>query len=204
MNLFQDRNQTLEKMERECETKIVDRQAEITDLDDNISKLNESLASRNERFLFYRHMLVDSDKQTSNKTTTTRGNAGNKQKGAVQKSRKDQGASLDMEGTSSLALPATMSTFGGKKPGYHQTAFNLHLYNNGSTREEVKAINETIVKLIEKTKKQDEEVGPDREFGRKVMTEFEILSQLKRVEMKFQEIVEMRKVYNFFEPKKLR
>ena len=36
------------------------------------------------------------------------------------------------------------------------------------------------------------------------MTEFEILSQLKRVEMKFQEIVEMRKVYNFFEPKKLR
>ena len=49
-------------MERECETKIVDRQAEITDLDDNISKLNESLASRNERFLYYRHMLVDSDK----------------------------------------------------------------------------------------------------------------------------------------------
>ena len=36
------------------------------------------------------------------------------------------------------------------------------------------------------------------------MTEFEILSQLKRVEIKFQEIVEMRKVYNFFEPKKLR
>ena len=75
------------------------------------------------------------------------------------------------------------------------------MYNNGATREDVKNINETILKLIEMAKKQEEEIGgKDREVKtNRVMTEFEMLSQLKRVELRFQELIETRKVLNFFD-----
>ena len=100
---------------------------------------------------------------------------------------------------------STLQTHGARK-SVHQTAFNQYLYNNGATREDVKNINETILKLIEMAKKQEEEIGgKDREVKtNRVMTEFEMLSQLKRVELRFQELIETRKVLVFFDPNNLK
>ena len=70
----------------------------------------------------------------------------------------------------------------------------------------MKNINETILKLIEMAKNQEEEIGgKDREVKtNRVMTEFEMLSQLKRVELRFQDQIETRKVLNFFDPNNLK
>ena len=95
-----------------------------------------------------------------------------------------------------MGMTAPAGGFGataGKK-GFHQTALNQHLYSLGASRDEVKSINEGIYELIESAKDKQEEMG-DRDNSRKNMTENEMIVALKKVEMKFQELVELRKVF---------
>ena len=57
--------------------------------------------------------------------------------------------------------------------------------------------------LIEKAKDKQEEMG-DRDGGRKFLNEVEMISALKKVEIKFQELVENRKVFQFFDDTSLK
>ena len=63
MNLFQDRTQTLEKMEKESQATIAARRAKIIELDNNIKLLKDSMQGRQDRLTYYQNMLVDSNKQ---------------------------------------------------------------------------------------------------------------------------------------------
>jgi hypothetical protein len=59
--------------------------------------------------------------------------------------------------------------------------------------------------LLDKAKDKQEELGDreNRDGGRKVRTEAEMITQLKKLEIKLQELVEMRKVFQYFKPKDL-
>ena len=89
------------------------------------------------------------------------------------------------------------------KKGLHQTALSQHLNSLGASKEEVRSITETIMNLIEKAKDKQEEMG-DRDGGRKFLNEVEMISALKKVEIKFQELVENRKVFQFFDDTSLK
>ena len=204
MNLFQDRTQTLEKMEKECQAKIAVRKRKIEELDNNIALLQQSLGARNDRYSYYQNMLIDSNKPVTSKAAAA--TRGGKPKSTGTKDRaKAPGQEEQPAGASGLGMTATAGGFGaaaGKK-GFHQTALNQHLYSLGATRDEVKSINEGIYELIECAKDKQEEMG-EREVSRKIMTENEMIVALKKVEIKFQELVELRKVYQFFDEKALK
>ena len=85
-------------------------------------------------------------------------------------------------------------------------AFNKYLTTQGASREEVKAVNDTIHVLIDKTiDKRDEMMFIGSGEGRiKYQDEVELLQQLKKVELKFLELLEQRKVFNSFDPEELK
>ena len=73
----------------------------------------------------------------------------------------------------------------------------------GATREEIKGINDTINNLIENAKDKQEDMSEKLGPG-KYLSETEMITQLKKVEIKFHELADLRKVFNFFDPNSLR
>lgn len=71
--------------------------------------------------------------------------------------------------------------------GISQSAFNVYLLKLGGTREQIRTINDYINDLVEKAGVKQEDMSDK-------------IALLKKVEIKFHELVEHRKVYNFFEP----
>ena len=143
-------------------------------------------------------MLVDSNKQPTHKTT---GGRGGKPKSSAAEKRQASTIEFDTAGSNSLGM--TAGAFGGRR-GLQQTAFNQYLISLGGNREEVKGINDTILDLIDKARDKQEDGLGDREGGRKFMTEQEMITALKKVEIKFQELEELRKVFNFFDENNLK
>ena len=62
----------------------------------------------------------------------------------------------------------------------------------------MKQINETILELIERARDKDGEVG-FTENRSKYLNGPELIAQLKKIEMKFNELVEKRQVFSFFD-----
>ena len=210
MNLFQDRTQTLEKMERECQDRIASQRKTIEEVDTNIALLKQALSARADRFSYYKSfqesMLSDTNRHAAGgagKNTGGRGSAGAKPKGnSTQKDKsKASGFGDGDAGASSMGL--SMGSFAGgvaaaRRSNLQQTAFNQYLIANGANREEVKQINETILELIERARDKDGEVG-FTENRSKYLNGPELIAQLKKIEMKFNELVEKRQVFSFFD-----
>ena len=78
----------------------------------------------------------------------------------------------------------------GKSKNQIQTVFNLHLTSRGATREEIKRINETINELVSRASIKQEDMSDK-------------IALLKKLEIKFHQLVEMRKVFAFFDPRTL-
>ena len=57
MNLLQENQQTLEKMEKESREVIAARRAKINDIDKNILMLQDSHTSRQDSLSYYKNML---------------------------------------------------------------------------------------------------------------------------------------------------
>lgn len=74
-----------------------------------------------------------------------------------------------------------------KSKNQTQTVFNLHLTSLGATRDEIKRINETINELVSRAQIKQEDMTDK-------------ISLLKKLEIKFHQLVEMRKVFDFFDP----
>ena len=66
----------------------------------------------------------------------------------------------------------------------------MHLSSLGATRDEIKRINETIQDLVTKAGIKQEDMTDK-------------IALLKKLEIKFHQLVEMRKVFEFFEPRVL-
>jgi len=60
------------------------------------------------------------------------------------------------------------------------------------------------MELMDKARDKQEELGGDRDSRFKVYSELEMINGLKRVELKFQELLEKRSVFSFFKLKDLR
>lgn len=71
-----------------------------------------------------------------------------------------------------------------------QSPFALHLTSLGATRDEIKRINETLSKLVSHAQIKQEDMNDK-------------VSLLKKLEIKFHQLVEMRKVFEFFDEKTL-
>lgn len=97
-------------------------------------------------------------------------------------------------------MGASMGSFAARKnAGLYSTAFNQHLDANGATREEIKSINDTIFDLIDKTRDKKEEFLSTDANRNRFMTGNEMITQLKRVEIKFLEFIKSRQYFAFFE-----
>ena len=91
----------------------------------------------------------------------------------------------DGAGSSGLGMTQQPGAFGTMvKKSIHQTALSQYLQSQGATRDEIKSINDSILGLIEMAKDKQEEMG-DRETGRKILSEQEMIAALKKVEIKF-------------------
>lgn len=75
MNLLQENQQTLEKMEKESRDVIAARRAKINDIDKNILMLQDSHTSRQDSLTYYKNML-DSNNQRHGGAAAAKGNAG--------------------------------------------------------------------------------------------------------------------------------
>lgn len=71
-----------------------------------------------------------------------------------------------------------------------QLVFNQHLASLGASRDEIKRINDSINDLVNKANIKQEDMSDK-------------ISLLKKLEMKFHQLVEMRKVFEFFDSKTL-
>lgn len=80
---------------------------------------------------------------------------------------------------------AIPNTRGGR--GLSQSAFNVYLVQLGASRENIRTINDLINDLVDKAGVKQEDMSDK-------------IALLKKVEIKFHELVEHRKVFNFFEP----
>ena len=106
-------------------------------------------------------------------------------------------------GARALGMTTGAAGFGRGNKGIAQTAFNSYLIANQASREEVKNINDTIMSLIEKTRDKQEDIG-EKFGGAKYLSELEMIAQLKKVEIKFHEMVERRKIFGFFDSNSLK
>ena len=166
--------------------------------------LKISRDARQGRFSYYQNMLDDKNKQQERKAVAAQRSGLGKPKSTAEKERNVKGA-LDVDSNAPAAMGMTMGALGGARRGLslHQTAFNQHLFANGATRDDVKSINDTIMELIDKARDKQEDIG-DREGRGKVMTELEMINALKRVELKFQDLLEKRQVFKFFKEEELK
>ena len=185
-------------MEKKADDALKAKRSKVIELDNNIKLLAESMHGRQDRLTYYTNMLVDSNKQPTHKTTGARGN---KPKSSAAEKRQASTIEFDTAGSNSLGV--TAGAFGGRR-GLQQTAFNQYLIGLGGNREEVKGINDTILDLIDKARDKQEDGLGERDGGRKFMTEQEMITALKKVEIKFQELEELRKVFNFFDENNLK
>lgn len=70
------------------------------------------------------------------------------------------------------------------------SVFALHLMTMGATREEIKRINETLSELVSRAQIKQEDMSDK-------------ISLLKKLEIKFHKLVELRRVFDFFDQKTL-
>ena len=109
-----------------------------------------------------------------------------------------KGGRLGTAGISDMATTAATAAFAATtaafsnmskqamKNNIQQMALNSHLQSMGGTREEIKSINDLINQLVKISQVKQENVGDK-------------IAVLKRVEIKLNEIVELRKVFGFFD-----
>ena len=109
-----------------------------------------------------------------------------------------KGGRLGTAGISDMATTAATAAFAATttafsnmskqamKNSIQQMALNSHLQSMGGTREEIKSINDLINQLVKISQVKQENVGDK-------------IAMLKRVEIKLNEIVELRKVFGFFD-----
>ena len=107
------------------------------------------------------------------------------QSGATTTGTGAEGASGDKPGATALLGQVAPSNKGKNQT---QAVFNQHLASLGATREETKRINETINELVARAQIKQEDMTDK-------------ISLLKKLEIKFHQLVEMRKVFDFFDPR---
>lgn len=73
------------------------------------------------------------------------------------------------------------------KGSIQQIALNAHLQSLGATKEEIKGINDSINRLVKISQVKQENMGDK-------------IALLKRIEIKFNDMVELRKVFKWFDP----
>ena len=97
------------------------------------------------------------------------------------------GAGDRSSGGVTASLLGQVASATNKSKNQTQTVFNLHLTSMGATRDEIKRINETINELVARAQIKQEDMTDK-------------ISLLKKLEIKFHQLVEMRKVFDFFDP----
>lgn len=153
MNLLQENQQTLEKMEKESREVIAARRAKINDIDKNILMLQDSHTSRQDSLSYYKNML-DSNNQRHGGAAAAKGDAvagGGRASGFSQANKPKStgvaqraGAGLANHESGSGPLSVTTSGFGRGGKAIPQSALNIYLSGLGATREETKSIDAAI------------------------------------------------------------
>ena len=118
MNLFQDRTQTLEKMEKEAAERIAAKRSKVVELNNNIKLLADSMQGRQDRLTYYSSMLDNSHKQPTQKSASSlRGSSKPKSSAA---DKRQSAATLEQENNASKSAGAfgattRAGTFGGRR-----------------------------------------------------------------------------------------
>jgi len=140
-------------------------------------------------------MIVSSDKTpgaTSSKNLTAGGRSGSLAANKTKAGGKDKNARTNSSIENDPS--ATTTAFGSQtraSKSLPQSAFNTYLFSLGGTREQIKEINNSINDLVARANVKQEDMSD------KILL-------LKKVEIKFHELAEMRKVYNFFDSRGLK
>ena len=85
MNLLQDSQQTLEKMEKEAADTVAAKRSKVEELDTNIHLLEDMFGQKQDRLAYYRNMLDHKDKSdAASKAGNSKGSKSKAQNTVVQ------------------------------------------------------------------------------------------------------------------------
>ena len=198
MNLLQESQQTYEKIEKSCADAIKAKEAIVADVDTNIRLQKAAKQEKLDRLAYYKSMMIDTNTGKQETTTSTAKPGVQPRSTSRNPSKKDQqmqqpGKTPDTvtstEATTASAMQLA-SLPGGRGKVQVQSQFNIYLAQKGATQSEIKRINETINELVVKAQVKQEDMNNKIEL-------------LKKIEIKFHHLVEMRNVFQFFDSKTL-
>ena len=183
MNLIQEQQQSLEKIEKDSEAKIQAKELLLRDVQANLEHLEEARQIQFDRYIYYK-TVMDATLQDQGMGRST-SNGPQRQLGRSKESNKEAGRASSMS-KASESINISSSTYFNQLQKRAPSVFNMHLMSLGASNTESKRINEAINEL-------------QKRAGIKTDPNSEKISLLRKIEVKFQKLVEQRMIFAFFD-----
>ena len=192
MNDLQELQQRLEKAEKESRDKINTKREELNELDTNLEQLQASKNAKKASLSYYGGMLETNNAKGHGGAANATASSSRAGFGASKQAPKSTGVATrgQMQTTEKGGKTVSFPSHGGSRhKSLQQVAFETHLSGLGAQKEEIKKINHSIGLLVEFA------VG-DRQG---VEDDADKLVLLKKVEIKFHELLVKRKMFKFYD-----